>query len=154
MSSTFRAARQEMFNMLKAVWPAASTTAVGYAVEVREQGIEVATKPPVDKHWIRLSTKNVEDIPTAFVMASAPSKSAKVSTAYGLLFVEVYGSKTAANGFDEAGALAEIAKGVYQNKESATGTWFRRVVVKELDQDGKEWRFNVVAEYEYDQLKA
>jgi hypothetical protein len=152
MTATYTEARDEMFGMFTDAFLAGAPAIAGETVEIRYQGVNNATLPSVNKYWVRLSTKNVLGAQTAFVSPDAPGQSAKEYTSEGLIFVELFGPMTKADAFDRLGKLAELAQGIFQSAETSSSVWFRRVRINDLPDDGKAWRFNVVAEYKFDTL--
>jgi hypothetical protein len=51
-----------------------------------------------------------------------------------------------------AGGLAEVAKGAFEGKSTASQVWFRNVTVNEVGAVGAYYQINVLAEFVYDEL--
>lgn len=151
MSATYTVARQEMFDLFKTEFAAPALVLCGYAPEIREQGKEIGFKPPVDKFWLRLSTKNVSGSMTAFIASEDVGQSPKEFTNFGLMFVQIFAPMSEAEGFDVGGKLGEVAKAIFQNAETSSSVWFRNAALNELNSDGKWYPFNVVVEYQFDE---
>lgn len=152
MSATYTTARDEMFAMFVAGFAADAAVIAGGAIDMRYQGVVNKNLPSTDKYWVRLSTKNVASRQTAFVTNDTGKGSAE-HTSRGLIFVEVFAPMSDAEGFERGGKLAELAQSIFQNAETSSSVWFRNVRINDLPDDGKAFRFNVVAEYQFDQTK-
>lgn len=153
MTATYTEARDEMFRLITDTLSPLAAVIVGYAPEFRYQGVEKPDqKPPVDKYYIRLSTKNVSSEQTSFVSDDTPGQTAKEYTNEGLVFVQVFGPMSVTGSFRKAGLIAEAAQKVFQNAETSSSVWFRRARINEVDNDGKYFPFNVIAEYQFGQL--
>lgn len=154
MTAEYTNARDDMLRHFTTAWPAAAN-AVGFATAptIRYQGVSIQPEIPDPKtYWVRISTKNVLTRQTGFVALDAEAKSAKQHTTIGLLFVQVFAPKVDIQAFRKGGMLAEAAQGIFQNRETPCSVIFRNVRVVELPDETEAYRFNVEAEYEYDQL--
>lgn len=157
MTATYLSARDEMFELFVTGFAADAAVIAGGAIDVRYQGVVKKNLPAADKYWVRLSTKNVTTRQTAHGQpddaGQGSGKGVKVHTTRGLIFVEVFAPMSDVEGFERGGKLAELAQGIFQNAETSSSVWFRNVRINDLPDDGKAFRFNVVAEYQFDQTK-
>ena len=163
MTLTYDAAVDEMFGQFRAAWIAGSAAIVGYVPEVRWPGVEPKNpdgslkKPESDKYWARVSQQGVDDEQTSLsacvesneIGATLP---ASRFTAIGLLFVQLFCPKTDPQGVELGRKLASLSQRAYRGKKTSGGVWFRNVRIIEVEDEELWHRFNVVAEYEYDEV--
>ncbi len=152
MTTTPSEARYEMFDLFEQIWLTLAPVIVGYAPELRFQGVEKPGVPDPLKYWARLSTQNAVARQTAFVEDDEPGKTRREYTNKGNLFVQVFAPMSEVDGYDLGYKLAELAQGIFQNAETSSSVWFRNVRINEQPNDGKAYPFNVVVEYQFDQL--
>lgn len=57
------------------------------------------------------------------------------------------------NGFAQGLLLAELAQDIFRRTETASGVIFNNVRINELDDDTKSYRWNVIAEYEFSEVR-
>jgi len=151
MTVGYSEARNQMFALFKAAWDAGSAAIVGYVPEVRWQDNELADKPQSGKHWCRASTQSViERQATLSDCVGEPGKKRYESA--GLVFVQLFAPKSVANASEKAQQLAVIARNAFRGKSTAGGIWFYNVRINNLAAENLFYRFNVVAEYEYDEI--
>lgn len=153
MTAAYNEARDQIFALFKTAWDAntAALTPGAYVPEVRWQGKEVGTKPPSDKHWARISTQSVlETQATLSDCVEEPGKSRYESS--GLVFVQVFSPKSQATAYEVGQQLAIVARNAFRGKKTSGQVWFRNVRINNLDPENLFYRFNVVAEYEYDEV--
>lgn len=152
MTVDYSAARDEMFALFKTAWDASSSTVAGYVPEVRYQGRELPTKPSATKHWCRISTQNVIDRQITLSDCVEESGKKRYESA-GLVFVQLFAPKSVATADEQGRKLAEVAKKAFRGKTTPGAIWFKNVRINDniADEDGF-YRFNVVAEYEYDEV--
>lgn len=127
-----------------------ATTLIGYALDIRWQGVEVATPPDATKYWARVSIQGVTEAQVSLAdQVTGPAK--RRYEPKGLIFVQLF-APMVADGMDNGRKLAMIARDAFRGQQTASGVVFRNVRINELSNDGKSYRFNVVAEYEYDDI--
>lgn len=152
MTATYNQARDQIFALFKAAWDAQTTALAGYVPEVRYQGLEVGEKPDGSKHWCRISTQSVtEEQATLSTCVEEPGKSRYESS--GLVFVQIFSPKSEATGYEVGQQLAQVARNAFRGKKTTPGeVWFRNVRINNISPENLLYRFNVVAEYEYDEI--
>lgn len=152
---TYDAAIDEMSAQYLQAWQAGSGAIVGYVPEIRWPGVENAVKPATDKFWARFSTQGVGNPQTSLsnCVEGADDLPASRFSPYGLIFVQLFAPKSLAEGMVKGRLLAHLTKLAYQGKKTSGGIWFRNVRINELPDTEELWyRFNIVAEYEYDEV--
>lgn len=147
MTTTYPAALDEMFALFRDAWNTGATAIVGYVPEVRWPGVEEPDKPETKKYWARVSTQTVLERQATFRNGDD-----KRYTTDGLLFVQIFCPMSDARAMERGRNLAVLARNAFRGEETSSSVWFRNARINELSPDGKAYRFNVVTEYEYDEL--
>jgi hypothetical protein len=148
MSTTYSTAIKSMFSLFFTAWQAGATSIVGYIPNINWPGIEKPTKEDASKFWARVSQQTVDEGQTA--LAGAGSR--RRYTAKGLIFIQLFCPKTDSRSIDLGRSLAVLARDSFRGKISTENVWFRNVRIQELDAEESYHRFNVVVEYEYDEM--
>jgi len=124
-------------------------TLLTYDTEVRFVGVH-APKPDNSKFWIRISQQTVlERQKTLSTCEGAPGK--KRYSSEGLLFIQLFCPLHHPQSMELGRKLATIARSAFRG-QSVSGVTFRRARIQELDPEQELNRFNIVTEYEYDEL--
>jgi hypothetical protein len=145
------AARDEMFKLFNDAWTAGTFAIVGYVPEVRYQGREKG-KPDNSKFWCRVSTQTILDRQATLSDCVGEPFKKRFETS-GLLFGQIFAPKAVVNSYELGYRLAILARGVYRGKTSNPGgIVFQNVRINELPPEELSWRFNVVAEFEFDEI--
>lgn len=147
MTTTYPNAIDEMFAALRLPWNAQTTAIVGYVPEIRWPGVEEPDKPELKKFWARVSTQTVLERQATFRNGTD-----KRYTTDGLLFVQLFCPMSDKQAMDKGRRLAVVARNAFRGVETSSSIWFRNARINELSPDGKAYRFNIVTEYEYDEL--
>lgn len=148
MTTTFSGATDEICGAFWQTWNAAETSSlVGYVPDVRWPLVEESAEPDSSKYWARLSIQTVFEEQTAL----AGNDGKRRYTASGLVFVQIFCPKSISNSGEVGRKLAEIARNAYRGKTTPNKVWFRNVRINELSPENLFYRFNVVAEFEYDE---
>lgn len=131
-------------------WAANAAAIVGYVPEIRWFGQEEGSLPDGSKYWARHSVESVFEEQTSLAtMVGKPGQ--KRYTQTGLVFVQLFCPKEAINVAQNGRLLAEVAKAVYRGKRVGC-IYFRNVRIIPVDSEKQYYRFNVVAEYEHDEI--
>ena len=152
MSTSPQNARKEMFARLNTCWQAGAAAIVGSVPEIRFQGVAEPQPPAMDGFFARCSTQGVDTKQSAFIMAT-PGASPAEFTSNGVLIIQVFAPMVAKTAYAKGELLAALAQGAFMAYETASGVWFRRPRIIELDNDGTWYRWNVFVDYQFDQIK-
>jgi len=143
MSLTRKQAIDEILALFKAAW---DTTA--YASRVKYDNVGTTSSPPSGQEpWCRV------------VLRHSASNQATLSGAVGTRRFRRYGVLTVqlfdlpGKGLSGAEDLSKIIMDAYEGKTSPGGVIFRRVRTNEIGPDGDFYQINIVAEFEYDEIK-
>ena len=151
MTIEFDQARDEIFTLFNTAWQAETGAVAGYVPEIRWQGVEYRDTPDGSKFWARVTKDTVlEEQTTLSTCEGKPGQ--KRYTASGLVFVQIFCPKSNTQAFAIGQKLAKIARNAFRGKTTPGKIWFRNVRINELDPEELYYRFNVVTEFEYDEL--
>ena len=150
MTLTFPLAVDEILSEFATAWPA-SAVIVGYQPEVAWPEIELPQKPNGDKFWARVSITPVDE-PQTSLSCDVKENGNRRYTAAGLVFVQLFCPKVVDGAGDKGKKLAQFVKQIYRGKRTPGGIIFRNVRINKPPNEDTWYRFNVVAEYEYDEV--
>jgi hypothetical protein len=132
-------------------WESKSPEAVGYVPEVRWQNVEEPNSIDGSKFWARVSLQTVfEEQSTLSNCEGAPWQ--KRYTVSGIVFVQIFCPKSEARSSEQGKLLSKIARNSFRGKATDSKIWFRRARINELAPEDLFYRFNVIADFEYDEL--
>jgi len=144
---TYEEAIDEIFGIFNAAWLDNSAAVVGYVPEVRWPGVEEPEKPDLSKFWARVSQQTVIEGQSSLRNGDAGQR----YTTDGLVFVQIFCPKSDSLGMTNGRKLAIIARNSFRGNATSGQVWFRNARINELPPEENWYRFNVVAEYEYDE---
>lgn len=160
MPSSSSIARDDCARRFTELFGLVAEVIVGAPVEIRYQGVlfSIANAPlkPVDpsNYWVRFSMRSVMSRQSAFVMSDEADGAEPLEyETNGLLFVQVFAPMSEVDGFAQGGLLAEEAQAIFRGAETPSGVTFRNVRINELEDDTKSFRWNVIAEYEFSEVR-
>lgn len=149
MTTTFSGAADEICSTFWQSFNVAEVSSlVGYIPDVRWPMVEEPGEPDSSKYWARLSVQTVFEEQTAI----AGNDLKRRYTASGLVFVQLFCPKSVSDSGEVGRKLAELARAAFRGKSSPNNVWFRNVRINELSPENLFHRFNVVAEFEYDEI--
>lgn len=139
----------EMFSLFLEAWKAGAPEVLGLeeAPEIVWPGQD-GKLPDMTKYWCRVSQQTVLEEQTAL----ADNEGKKRYTTSGLIFVQLFCPKSDASAMAKGKKLAPVARNAFRGKTTSGKVWFRRARIQELTPEDNAYRFNVVAEYEYDEI--
>lgn len=147
----FDAANDEINTLFLNAWNAGSAAIVGYIPEIRWQGVQYRDLPDGSKFWVRLSKQTVIEGQAALSTdAGAPGQ--RKYTVAGLVFVQLFCPKSNTQAFELGQKLAKLSRNAFRGKSTPGKIWFRNVRINEIDPEELYERFNVVTEFEHDEL--
>jgi len=150
VSITFPIAVDEILSQFVTAWPGA-VAIVGSEPEVRWPGNENPKKPDGDKFWARVSITPVTEEQTS-LSCSVKDEGNRRYTAAGIVFVQLFCPKSVDNAEIIGQRLSQFTKEIYRGKRTPGGIIFRNVRINKPPAEDAWNRFNVVAEYEYDEV--
>jgi hypothetical protein len=156
---TYPAAVDAIFNRFNTDWnDGRIATLLTYQPTLYFQGIEKA--PDFSKLWARISQQTVIER-QASLSAYVGAEGKRRYETTGLVFVQLFSPKKAADSFALCRAVATICRDAFRGKYAApidttlapdNRVTFYNAKISELDSENDSFRFNVSAQYEYDEL--
>lgn len=149
--TTYTQAVDAMFKLFNDAWSAGASAIVGSVPPIRWQGVEGRDKPLPNSYWCRVSTQNVLERQTTHKTGVAIGENRRY-TSSGLLFVQLFCPMSSADAMDKGRQLATLARDAFRGKTTPNDVWFRNARINELPPEESFYRFNIVVEYEYDDI--
>jgi hypothetical protein len=146
-------ARKEMFLKVDECWTANAEPIVGYVPEIRWQGVEEGALPGADKFWMRASTTTVTTRQSGHMSPDAPDGSPVVYDTYGFITLQVFAPMKGKDTWSKGELLSELGQRMFMASETGGGVWFRNPRIRELNNDGTWYRWNVLADYQFSHTK-
>lgn len=153
MTLTPQQARKQMFALVEGVWDAKAATIVGYRPEIRYQGVEEANPPGAGKFWMRIGTTTVTTRQSGHQMPDEPNGSPVVYDTYGFITLQMFAPMKSKDSWAKGELLAELGQCMFMASETGGSVWFRNPRIRELNNDGTFYRWNVIADYQFSQVK-
>ncbi len=153
MTLTPQEARKELFAKVNECWQANSAAIVGYIPEIRWQGIEEGKIPGADKFWMRAGTTTVTTRQRGHRLPDGPEGSPVIYTTFGFITLQVFAPMNSRTSWSKGELLSELGQRMFMASETGGGVWFRNPRIRELNNDGTWYRWNVIADYQFDQMK-
>lgn len=156
MSATYDVANDAMKSIVDSAWTngaaaiIASAT-VSYIPVLYFQGIEPQIGPNSDQYWARWSRQSI----SAHQTTLRDGVNGKRYSDEGLIFVQVYAPMEIATASQKGEQLAMLIRESMRSLGSANNPHaivFTNLRINELAPDNKSYRWNVVAEYKYDDI--
>jgi len=143
MSLTRREAITEILALFKTVW---DTT--GHGARVKYDNVGKSSLPPSGTDpWARVALRHT----TAGQASLSGSLGTQRFERKGVLAIQIF--EPSGKGLSGATDLPKIVQDAYEGVRTANGVWFRDVVVNEIGVSGDFFQTNVVALFEYDEVK-
>jgi hypothetical protein len=154
MSTNPQIARQHVFTRISDCWTARAPAIVGSGTpKLRFQGDELGDKPKATEYWARASTQHVTTRQSAHQMpAEGEGGSDVVYETHGVVFVQVF-APMKPGAWAKGELLAIMCQGIFMASETPSGVWFRNPRFNELENDGTWYRWNVIADFQFNQVK-
>lgn len=132
-------------------WEAESASIVGYIPEVRYANLEKKETSDGSKYWVRVSVQTAsEEQSTLSNCEGLPGQ--KRFTNFGIAIIQIFCPKSDVRSNELGEKLAMLSRNAYRGKATKGRVWFRNTRIQELAPEELFYRFNVVTEYEYDEL--
>lgn len=137
--TTISEARDEISALFKAAW---DTT--GYPVIWDD----VAQAPPKTRSpWARHTVRHEDGRQASLANHLGQRRWRR----FGTVFIQIF--TPVGKGLSEADILIKVAMDAYEGQSTAGGVWFRNVRFREIGADGDWNQVNVLADFEYDEIK-
>lgn len=143
------AALDALYAVLHNAWIGNAAGIVGYVPELRWPGNFEDSAPDVTKHWGRVSKQTVMQ-EKANLSSNGPGGNRYHTD--GFLTLQLFAPLTQPGAADEMNLLAEMARNSYRGAQIPGDAFTRNERIREVPNDAKFYRCNVIVEYEYDAL--
>ena len=154
MSTTYQSARKSIFSLIDTKWQAKAPAIVGGAApEIRYQGAEKAEKPAASAYWMRAGTQTATTRQTAYIDPEAPGQSPPEFTTDGVVILQLFAPMTGPGSYAKGELLAEAAQCMFMATQTSEGVWFRNPRINELENDGTWYRWNIIADFQFNQVR-
>lgn len=151
MTVGYDIAVEEMQTLFNTAWQANSGSVFGYIPAVEWYGREELGTADRAKVWARFSTDNVfEEQATLSTCTGAPFQ--RRYNGSGLIFVQLFLPKNVTNAVVLGRKLAKVARDAFRGKKTEGGVTFYNARINDVPPEELFYRFNVVIEYDYDEL--
>lgn len=138
MSATLEQARDEINAQINTAWMA-SVTSQGYPI-----AFDDVEEPPITQEaWCRVNV--------AHNGGGNANIGNKRFYRLGIVTVQIFAPLN--DGLKKNDQLVKIVQDALEGQATASGVWFRSVRSREVGPDGNWHQTNVVAEFEYDEVK-
>ena len=145
-------ARKEMLALVNTAWQAGAGTIAGSVPEIRWEGVEVATLPGSNKYWMRVETEDVFTKQKGHRIED-PGTSAVVYQTTGFITLQIFAPMNSGASFAKGELLARLGQCMFMANQTAGGVWFRNPRIRKAGNDGTWYRWNVIADYQFDHTK-
>ncbi len=149
--TNYEEATDEILAVFNTVMKLNSATLIGYMLDIRWPGIIEPSKPDGSKFWARASIQTVAS-PQSSLSTCVEEPYQRRYTTNGLLFIQFFCPLSLATSMTQGRKLAIVSQNAYRGKKTAGGVWFKNVRINELPPEALFHRFNVVSEFEFDEL--
>jgi len=153
MTITPQEARKEMLALVETIWTAKSAAIAGYVPEVRYQGNESAGLPGTSKFWMRAGTTTVTTRQSGHQSPDGPEGSPVIYDTYGFITLQMFAPMNFKDAWSKGELLAQLGQCMFMASETGGAVWFRNPRIRELNNDGTWYRWNVIADYQFSQKK-
>jgi hypothetical protein len=149
-SLTHEQATSEINRTFFAEWSAGAAAIAGYVPEVRWQNVEKGPIPDASKFWARVTVNEGGEF-QATLATNCGTVGARRFRSYGLVAVQIFCPKSLSTAAETGKKLAQLAKNAFR-KAPESNLAFSNCYTKSLPPEAEYYRFNVIAEYEYDEI--
>ncbi len=140
-------AKDEAYTLVSDAFAAYLAT-TDYDVDIRYQG-NAKKERPTD-YWVRFSMQQVQSPQRAFVHTEDGADKRVYETS-GLIFAQVNAAISSEDSFRIGDLLATALRDILRDADTPSGMWFRNARFNEIPASNEFYKWNVVAEYEYDE---
>ncbi len=141
-----------MLTHIQTCWDAGAGAIVGYVPDIRFQGVEEGALPGADKYWMRVSTQGVAN-PQRGHRVNEPGVSKPVFDNLGFITLQLFAPMKSVDSWEKGELLSELGQGMFMASDIGGGIWFRNPRIRQNDNDGTWYRWNVIADYQFSQVK-
>jgi len=143
MSLTRKKAIDEILGLFKTAWDI-----TGHGLRVKYANVGKKSVPPSGQDpWARVSLKHTNSAQASLSGAAGTRRFRR----NGFVTVQIF--EPPGKGLSGTIDLPKIVQDAYEGVETTSGVWFKDVTLSEVGPDGDFFQTNVVAFFEYDEIK-
>lgn len=148
MTTNYSGAKTEMLQRFNSLWASKASTILGYAPKVYWPGIDDGELPDSSKFYVRLhfqtSVTNQSNLSESVVVHGS-----KRFTSYGVFVCEIYAPKRKES-VKQSDQLCESILFIFRT--STNNVTMKNARIREMPSDNGAVRFNIITEFEYDEI--
>ena len=145
MSTTYAAAIDEMYSVVKTAAVAAASSVGIAGLDVRYLGRDKEVPPVVTNYLMEVSQVGTNNRQAAFGVSS------RLFTQTGGLRLRVYAPQASQNSFRKGQLFADAMKNAFRVRKVVADVWYRNARVVEMMPERGAYRFDVAVDYSYDE---
>ena len=146
---TTPSAKDEIFALFRTKWNADTPALTGAgAIPVEWPGVDSGAPSSPDQPYAAIFMRIINSRQSTFGETGQ-----RRFTRFGLITVQCFAPLSAGNGSTFAENEAIIARDAFEGIGSDSGIWFRNVRTIEIGATKEYYQFNVVAEFQFDEMK-
>lgn len=153
MTLTYPQAVDEIFGQFHNEWLASSAAIAGYVPHIYWKGVEEPEKIDGSAYFVRASQQTVAEGQGSLTTQIGATTKRRWRTV-GLVVIQIFCPRSDVQGMERGRLLAELARNCFRGQATENGVWFRNARIIEQPPEELFNRFNIVAEYEYDEVDA
>lgn len=148
MTTNYSGAVEEMFTRFNSLWASKATPIVGYVPVIYWPGIDDGTLPDCSRFYLRLNVQ------TALTKQATLSENVVVNgsqrfTTYGVWIAELHAPKRK-DSITKGRELCEAILSIF--RASTANVTLRNARIREMPSENGAVRFNVITEFEFDEI--
>lgn len=148
---TYSEAVDEMFAVIETANNASSTAIIGYVPQLFWPGVKTLSSPDLSKFWGRVSQQTVIEGQSSLSNCEGLPGQHRF-TAKGFIIAQLFLPESNPEAMSKGRLWASVLKNSVRRRSTSGRVWFRDARIDELPQQNTQYRLNVVAVYEYDEL--
>lgn len=147
----FEEASDEINELFLDAWTLNTPSICGYVPQVYWKGLTPDQIPSKTAYWAKVGVYPVNSPQTALGMGTAPQGNRRFTT-YGNVIVQVMCPANLGDAYQIGKRLSQVAQSAFRRKSTPSNVWFRDARINPLDQKEGFERFNIVADFQYDEI--
>lgn len=150
MTTNFIAADNEIFERINSLWALQAPAIFGYIPAIYWPGKAEPAKVDSSKCWARVTRRVVSEEQVGFVNCYSQSQTRYMNS--GFIFIQLFGAVSESKSDLKVKQIASLLKNEFKRKATDSKIVFRNSRINPLDAEDLFFRYNVVFEYQYDEL--
>ncbi|MCX8665981.1 hypothetical protein J3U11_11250 [Gilliamella sp. B2840] len=145
MTTNYIKAQDEMCSTFKSAW-SNSVSILGYEPDIGWKNKAKKTKTLTDKFFCLFSTQTTVEKQATL----SGYNGIKRYRSQGIIIIQIFCPKNEINSDLKGKQLAILTRNAF--RKNGCNVWYRNARINELNQEELFYRFNIIVEYEYDEI--